>query len=1096
MRKQAWRAAIMAAAICAAALPSWAATVAWKSNANGNMNEASNWTGGALPQDGDTLDMSVASGKNIYVGEGGFGDERRFETMKMGSFILRQDVLRLQYLTLSASQSLGLSSSVTLDVLGKIKFTTTGQLFGSCGGGTVVVDEIEHAGSGGMYMCTSASFDNNHLIVKTGKFTISNTGNMSFSTSTQNSGYGVKYVVGAGGLTFGSGAGSSSFYWNGNKNKVRIDPSADYTIGVNPARADNLAFMCHESTTYFGTTDYYDNTQPRTVTFAGGIGADQVSGRNVIVDGIGTLVFNACNSGSHEFNGALTVKDTAKLVLRDTAAPGKGTKTFNSGTTLKVEQTSPTGIVALKDSLTLAANSTLEFDLAENATTSALRVATLALPASGTVKVKLSETASGRYSLVENLPSGTTVDKFSAVNDSSASSYLSLHVEGDKLVGVISKKAIWKSNADGDLSVASNWVDDYVPQAGDTIDFRNVTARHSVYNDLTETVQYETVINHSNVMFRRREGCSDWCFAQVTFDQSGSNGGMGGGDDNNAARLTVAGRITLAGQYGLGVFGGNDIVTADEIVKTRSGDTYLVQGALRTNLSVFKARQFVQGGTSGFFALGTQSNSSNYGLDVVVGSGGFKTSGSLFFAVAYQTTVIHPSADYSFEANSHVDNVAMMLYAGSTLKIHTTDYNDGVTPRTVTLEGGVAARKSGSPYGKLQILGTGVVDFSSCRESSTVTMPATTVSDTATVLVRDTSIIGNGAMLFNSGTTLKVEQTNPDGMVELGGALSLAANSTLDFGLAANSTTSALKVASLTMPASGKVRVKVSGVSSRGNYVLIDNLPAGISAKQFEFVQKPFDGATLVVRNNQLMVGTSKGLVIIIAGGRTSVPTPVTAKILFAGDSTLDDHGRVVNPYASWGTTLEDYMRSGCSVDNYAKSGASTKSFRANGYWSSLLAAIRPGDFVGIQFGHNDQKAGSNFAAPDGLFRDNVRQFVSEVRALGGKPILLSPIVRGTFDDDGNLYETQLDNGTRLSQYATAMRELSVELGTDFVDMNALTHDLLVELGKEESAKLFAASAGKSGDYTHPIPAGADAFARLFVKNVKDRGLEVAALFS
>ena len=171
-------------------------------------------------------------------------------------------------------------------------------------------------------------------------------------------------------------------------------------------------------------------------------------------------------------------------------------------------------------------------------------------------------------------------------------------------------------------------------------------------------------------------------------------------------------------------------------------------------------------------------------------------------------------------------------------------------------------------------------------------------------------------------------------------------------------------------------------------------------------------------------------------------------------------------------------------------------SFRANGYWSSLLAAIRSGDFVGIQFGHNDQKAGSNFAAPDGLFRDNVRQFVADVRALGGKPILLSPIVRGTFDGDGNLYEDQLDNGPRLSQYATAMRELSVELGTDFVDMNALTHDLLVELGKAESAKLFAASAGKSGDYTHPIPAGADAFARLFVKNVKDRGLEVAALFS
>ena len=417
-----------------------------------------------------------------------------------------------------------------------------------------------------------------------------------------------------------------------------------------------------------------------------------------------------------------------------------------------------------------------------------------------------------------------------------------------------------------------------------------------------------------------------------------------------------------------------------------------------------------------------------------------------------------------------------------------------MTPRTVTCEGGIGGESSDA-NANMYVDGNGTFVFNSA--TGTYRYPGKlSVRDTATLLLRDTATTSIGAMSFNSGTTLKVEQTSPTGIVELGGALTLAANSTLEFDLAENSATSALRVASLTMPASGKVRVKVSGVISRGKYVLIDNLPAGTSANQFELVQTPFDNATLVVRNNQLRVERSKGLVIIIAGGRTSVPTPVAAKILFAGDSTLDDHGRVVDPYASWGTTLEDYMRSGCSVDNYAKSGASTKSFRANGYWSSLLAAIRPGDFVGIQFGHNDQKAGSNFAAPDGLFRDNVRQFVSEVRALGGKPILLSPIVRGTFDGDGNLYETQLDNGTRLSQYATAMRELSVELGTDFVDMNALTHDLLVEVGKDVSANFFAVSAGVSGDYTHPISAGADAFARLFIKNVKDRGLEVAALFT
>ena len=1120
MRKQTLKAAVSAAAICvAAALPSWANTAVWKSNADGYLSVASNWVDDYVPQTGDTIDFSaITSTHSVY---NDLATPVTFETLIAGNSTVimrrRQEdagggsdwVFNKIETTKQLPMLGGGTPGSTLRVLDAFKYDGpvppsnlgyTTVFSGFAGNNTIVVDKMELSTSGNTLITSDAVRQNlSKVIVGDLSVYAKKDGYFGLSTVSTSSGRGVDWIVGEGGMSIDGADGVLSFFAVQQNNNVVIHPSADFTVGPAVGRTDNMSILLYKSAKLvLDTTDYNDGTTPRTITLQGSVGArNNQSPRGTLeVMGCGTVDFTGLVNGDGADMAALTVQDTATILVKDTSVMGAGNMTFNSGTTLKVEQTSPSGIVEHGGVLTLAANSTLEFDLAANSATSALKVASLALPASGTINVKLAESDAGRYALVENLPSGTTVDKFSAVNDSSASSYLSLHVEGDKLVGVISKKAIWKSNADGDLSVASNWVDDYVPQAGDTIDFRNVTARHSVYNDLTETVQYETVINHSNVMFRRREGCSDWCFAQVTFDQSGSNGGLGGGDDNNAARLTVAGRITLAGAYGLGTFGGNDIVTADEIMKTRSGNTYLVNGALRTNLSVVKARQFVQSGSTGFFALGTYSNSSNYGLDVVVGSGGFKTSGELFFAVAYQTTVIHPSADYSFEANSHADNAAMVLYAGSTLKIHTTDYNDGVTPRTVTLEGGVAARKSGSPYGKLQILGTGVVDFSSCRESSTVTMPETTVSDTATILVRDTSIIGNGAMLFASGTTLKVVQTSPTGIVELGGALTLAANSTLEFDFAENSATSVLKVASLTMPASGKVRVKASGVGGRGNFVLIDNLPAGINAKQFELVQKPFNNATLVVRDNQLILGRSKGLVIIIAGGRTSGSAPVTAKILFAGDSTLDDHGRVVDPYASWGTTLEDYMRSGCSVDNYAKSGATTKSFRANGYWSSLLAAIRPGDYVGIQFGHNDQKAGSNFAAPDGLFRDNVRQFVSEVRALGGKPILLSPIVRGTFDSDGNLYETQLDNGTRLSQYATAMRELSVELGTDFVDMNALTHDLLVEVGKDASANFFAVSAGVSGDYTHPIPAGADAFARLFIKNVKDRGLEVAALFT
>ena len=233
--------------------------------------------------------------------------------------------------------------------------------------------------------------------------------------------------------------------------------------------------------------------------------------------------------------------------------------------------------------------------------------------------------------------------------------------------------------------------------------------------------------------------------------------------------------------------------------------------------------------------------------------------------------------------------------------------------------------------------------------------------------------------------------------------------------------------------------------------------------------------------------------------------------LLLAGDSTLDDYGRRPRPpYASWGTELEKSMKSGCKVNNFAKSGASTKSFIEAGYWAKLVAAIKPGDYVGIQFGHNDQKCNTKFylekrfAPPDGLFKDNVRKFVSDIRAKGAKPILMSPIVRGTFGKDGKLYDNPNKRGISLQSYRTAMRELSEELKTDYVDMNQMTRDLMNRIGKEESMKFFVISTGlikgkdgePSKDTTHPIAAGAQAFSKLFIDDVKARRLDVAELFN
>lgn len=240
------------------------------------------------------------------------------------------------------------------------------------------------------------------------------------------------------------------------------------------------------------------------------------------------------------------------------------------------------------------------------------------------------------------------------------------------------------------------------------------------------------------------------------------------------------------------------------------------------------------------------------------------------------------------------------------------------------------------------------------------------------------------------------------------------------------------------------------------------------------------------------------------------------ATLFFAGDSTLDDSGyslggRIRFPYYSWGTQLQKSMMADCRVANYACSGDSTKSFAQSGRWAKLIANVRPGDFVAIQFGHNDQKRSNEFyrkerwADPNGRFREIVRDWVAEVRAKGATPILLSPICRATFNATGDrLVDTEdKRDGICLRSYRNAMRELSTELLCDFIDMNSLTRNLMESLGREKSHKFFVISTGlvkgKDGepanDVTHPIQTGAEAFAKLFLDDVRARGLSIAKLF-
>ena len=247
-----------------------------------------------------------------------------------------------------------------------------------------------------------------------------------------------------------------------------------------------------------------------------------------------------------------------------------------------------------------------------------------------------------------------------------------------------------------------------------------------------------------------------------------------------------------------------------------------------------------------------------------------------------------------------------------------------------------------------------------------------------------------------------------------------------------------------------------------------------------------------------------------------AIPASARPRLFFAGDSTLDDQGKSLfgtsrDPYRSWGTTLQEHMAEGCAVRNYAVSGASTKSFMKSGQWAKLLKDVKPGDYVLIQFGHNDQKRSSEFymnerwADPKGSFRDYVRAMVKDVRWKGATPILDSPICRGTFDKEGRrlVDTTHASDGVCLGSYRDAMKELAAELDCDYVDMNGLTRELMERVGRDEAMKFFVISTGlvkgkdgePSKDVTHPVQAGAEAFARLFIDDVRRRGLPVAEMF-
>ena len=201
----------------------------------------------------------------------------------------------------------------------------------------------------------------------------------------------------------------------------------------------------------------------------------------------------------------------------------------------------------------------------------------------------------------------------------------------------------------------------------------------------------------------------------------------------------------------------------------------------------------------------------------------------------------------------------------------------------------------------------------------------------------------------------------------------------------------------------------------------------------------------------------------------SSTKKPVTVFII--GDSTAANKDISGDKQErGWGMELQGFFTDEVIVENHAKNGRSSKSFVNEGLWQKVYDRIQPGDYVIIQFGHNDEKPQeARHTDPGTTFDENLRFFVNQTREKGGIPVLLNAVVRRNFylkpekqDDDELLRDTKytgekVNSDTLIDThgaYLLSPRHVAEETGCVFINANQITHDIEQSLGVEGSRKL------------------------------------------
>jgi len=208
--------------------------------------------------------------------------------------------------------------------------------------------------------------------------------------------------------------------------------------------------------------------------------------------------------------------------------------------------------------------------------------------------------------------------------------------------------------------------------------------------------------------------------------------------------------------------------------------------------------------------------------------------------------------------------------------------------------------------------------------------------------------------------------------------------------------------------------------------------------------------------------------------------------IWMCGDSTMSIKEKKAHPETGWGMPFVNFWDSTVSIENLAKNGRSTSSFRNEGLWQIVLDKATEGDYVFIQFGHNDEVPTKKTYTTEVEFKNNLKQYVAEAKSKKAIPILLTPMARRKFDATGKIEGTH-------DVYSQIVRDVAKEEKVFLFDMDKTTQQLYQQFGVENSKILFMQlkpgehpnhPEGKE-DNTHFNELGARLAAQLVLKEIK-----------